>query len=114
MTLQTKTSWGLLLALGASFVATVALGGCGAITKDLSTAGKNPGIYVCAGKGTISVVGQVGMFGGANGSITYDCGKGSYVGQGYPAASLPLMPSSAEAGPDKFPPLGAPPATAGQ
>jgi hypothetical protein len=106
-----RTSIGFFAAICASLAA-LALSGCGAITKDLGNAGKAPGIYVCAGKGTISVVGQVGMFGGANGSITYDCGTGAYVGQGYPAANLPLVKSAVPMGIEGFPPLGTPPAAA--
>lgn len=89
--------------------ALIALSGCGAVTKDLSAAGKGPGIWVCAGKGTLSVVGQLGMFGSGSGAITYDCGAGAYFGQGYPASNLPTMPAATTPVIKEFPPLGAPP-----
>lgn len=74
----------------------LAAAGCSHITADLSSAGQGPGIYVCAGKGVVSAVGQIGMLGGANGSVTFDCGAGAYFGQGRPApASLPNVPSGA-------------------
>lgn len=73
----------------------LALAGCASAAKDLGTAGAHPGIIVCAGKFSLSAVGEVQMI-GANASITGDCGAGAYFGQGYPAAQLPnAQPSGA-------------------
>ena len=98
----------IALVLLALFMITL-VSGCSGVSKDLGAAGKAPGLYYCAGKFTMTSVGQISMGLGANGSISGDCGSGAFFGQGYPATTLPLLPSANSPQIKEFPPLGAPP-----
>lgn len=89
--------------------ALLSLAACGAATKDLTAAGKGPGMYFCSGQATISAVGQAGMMGG-NGSITFNCPGGAYFGEGYPIGPLPVLPQATQPPSiPNFPPIGTPP-----
>lgn len=86
-------------------LALLPLAACGAITKDLGAVGQQPGMYFCAGEGTISVVGQVAIYGG-NGAVTFKCGQGAYFGGARPVGPLPTLqqPSQTPQIPN-FPPI---------
>ena len=111
MTIRDRTSIGAFVAICVALGAVVALGGCSGVSKDLGAAGKAPGIYVCAGQGAISASGQVAVMPGISGSIMFNCGQGAYFGQGYPSATLPVIPSGGSPNIGSFPPLGTPPTT---
>lgn len=72
----------------AAFAACLLIAACGALTKDLGSAGTSPGAIECKGKFTLSAIGAAQMFGG-NGSITGDCGDGAYIRQGMPTSTIP-------------------------
>lgn len=77
---------------GLLVISVLSLVGCHQTTQDLGFAGKNPGMLVCGGAGSISINGQAMVYAGS-GMVTFSCGQGAYFGQGFPAANLPLVPS---------------------
>ena len=81
------------------------LAGCQGIQQDVSAVGKSPGMWVCAGKASVSASGQALVY-GVNGNIMFDCGSGAYFGGGFPAANLPTVPSIGNPNIPSMPPLG--------
>jgi len=51
---------------------------------------QSPGAIECRGKATLSATGALSMFGGGNGMVTFDCGKGgAFIRQGANVNGMP-------------------------